>query len=43
MQKSKFIFLIIVLLVVENIVTWFAGIFYYQNLTHNTRIESKKG
>jgi putative effector of murein hydrolase len=42
MKKSK-LAIIIALIILENVLVWWAGIFYYQYAMNQTRVESKKG
>lgn len=43
MKKAKLIFMIVLLLIVENVGMWYASNFYYQYRTHQKIADSKVG
>src|SRR3989338_6400109 len=43
MKKKKFIFMIALLLIIENVVLWYVADFYYQYTTHQIRVDSREG
>ncbi len=43
MKKTKLTIIIIVLVIIENILLWYAAIFYYEGKLHDIRIKSKEG